>query len=170
MKTVVTWIHVQAGKDGDAIFGFPERMPLPRTASENHFELTTYDYLNALQSTSEGSFRMFSHRPEGKFFPNTSVEGKSMPGERDIRLIGLLRATLGFVDGLRDIGVEGEIAVRLDRAGARRLLDVVDARGGYSVRLAGLTFEWPRHEPLEALAANDNAGVPALEDETPASR
>ncbi len=93
-----------------------------------------------------------------------------MPGERDIRLIGLLRATLGFVDGLRDIGVEGEIAVRLDRAGARRLLDVVDARGGYSVRLAGLTFEWPRHDPLEALIANDNDGVPTLEDETPASR
>jgi hypothetical protein len=113
---------------------------------------------------------MFSHKPDGKFFLNTAVEGKSMPGERDIRLIGLLRATLGFVDGLRDIGVEGEIAVRLDRAGARRLLDVVDARRGYPVRLAGLTFEWPKHEPLEALAANDNHGGPPLEDETPASR
>jgi hypothetical protein len=170
MKTVVISIHVQAGNDGDAIFGVPERKPLPRTVSENHFQLTTYDYPNSLQSTSGGSFRMFSQRPHGKFFLNTAVEGKSMPGECDIRLIGLLRATLGFVDGLRDIGVEGEIAVRLDRTGARRLLDVVDARGVYPVRLAGLTIEWPRHEPLEALAANDNAHVPALEDETPASR
>lgn len=113
---------------------------------------------------------MFSQRPDSKFFLNTAVKGKSMPVERDFRLIGLLRATLGFVDGLRDIGVEGEIAVRLDRAGARRLLDVVDARGGNSVRLAGLTFEWPKGEPLEALAANDNDGAPTLEDEAPASR
>ena len=93
-----------------------------------------------------------------------------MPGERDIRLIGLLRATLGFVDELRDIGVAGDIAVRLDRAGARRLLDVVDARGGCPVQIAGLTFEWPNSEPLEAQAANDNDGVPTLEGETPASR
>lgn len=49
---------------------------------------------------------MFSRKQDGKFFLNTAVEGKNMPGERDIRLIGLLRATLGFVDGLRDIGVE----------------------------------------------------------------
>jgi hypothetical protein len=170
MKTVVISIHVQGGNDGDAIFAFPERKPLPRTVSENHFELTTYDYLNTLQSTAEGSFRMFSQRPHGKFFLNTAVEGKIMPGERDIRLIGLLRATLGFVDELRDIGVAGDIAVRLDRAGARRLLDVVDARGGCPVQIAGLTFEWPNSEPLEAQAANDNDGVPTLEGETPASR
>ncbi len=113
---------------------------------------------------------MFSQQPDSKFFLNTAVKGKSMPGERDIRLIGLLRATLGFVDGLRDIGVEGEIAVRLDRTGARRLLDVVDARGGYPVRIAGLTFEWPKSEPLEVWAANDNDRAPAQEDEAPASR
>ena len=51
-----------------------------------------------------------------------------MSGELDPRLIGLLRASLGFVDALRDIGVEGEIAVRIDRDGARRLVQLVDVR------------------------------------------
>ena len=51
-----------------------------------------------------------------------------MSGELDPRLIGLLRASLGFIDALRDIGVEGDIAVKLDRDGARRLVQVVDVR------------------------------------------
>jgi hypothetical protein len=111
---------------------------------------------------------MFSKGPDGKFFLNTAAEGKSMAGELDPRLIGLLRASLGFVDALRDIGVAGEIAVRLDREGARHLLQVVGTRGRAGTRLAGLAFEWPKEEPVEAFAENDNIGLVLAEDETPA--
>lgn len=111
---------------------------------------------------------MFSVRQDGKFFLNTTVEGKTMDGELDPRLIGLLRASLGFVDALRDIGVQGEIAVRLERDDARQLLSVVDVRGKSSVRVAGITFEWPKADPVEAFAENDNDGLSELDDETPA--
>lgn len=93
-----------------------------------------------------------------------------MSGELDPRLIGLLRASLGFVDALRDIGVEGEIAVRIDRDGARRLVQLVDVRdrGRHGVNIAGLQFEWPKTDPVEAFAENDNSSLGPLEDETPA--
>lgn len=93
-----------------------------------------------------------------------------MAGELDPRLIGLLRASLGFVDALRDIGVDGEITVRLDRDGARRLVQVVDAgdRGRHGVNIAGMRFEWPRTDAVEAFAENDNTLLGSLEDETPA--
>lgn len=93
-----------------------------------------------------------------------------MAGELDPRLIGLLKASLGFVDALRDIGVEGEIAVRLDRDGARQLVNLVDVRdrGRNGVRIAGLRFEWPKTDPVEAFAENDNSTALVLEDETPA--
>jgi hypothetical protein len=91
-----------------------------------------------------------------------------MAGELDSRLIGLLKASLGLVDALRDIGVQGEIAVRLDRDDARQLLNVVDIRGTTEARLAGLTFEWPKADPVEAFAENDNDGLPLAGDETPA--
>ena len=91
-----------------------------------------------------------------------------MAGELDPRLIGLLKASLGLVDALRDIGVQGEIAVRLDRDDARQLLNVVDIRGTSTSRLAGLTFEWPKADPVEAFAENDNDGLSLAEDETPA--
>ncbi|WP_146256138.1 hypothetical protein [Aestuariivirga litoralis] len=113
---------------------------------------------------------MFSVVGDGKFFLNTATEGFDMAGELDPRLIGLLRASLGFIDALRDIGVEGEIAVRLDRDGARRLVNVVDVkdRGRHGVNIAGLRFEWPKTDPVEAFAENDNDGALPLEDETPA--
>lgn len=91
-----------------------------------------------------------------------------MAGELDPRLIGLLKASLGFVDALRDIGVAGEVTVRLDRDGARRLREIVDSRGRPGVRMAGLAFEWPHAEPAQAFAENDNSGL-AHEGETPAA-
>ena len=93
-----------------------------------------------------------------------------MSGQLDPRLIGLLRASLGFIDALRDIGVEGEIAVRLDRDGARQLVNLVDVRdrGRNGVNIAGLRFEWPKTDPVEAFAENDNNTVLMLDDETPA--
>jgi len=93
-----------------------------------------------------------------------------MADELDPRLIALLRASLGFVDALRDIGVEGEIAVRLDRDGARRLVQVVDARdrGRHGVNIAGLRFEWPKTDAVEAFAENDNITLGLLDEETPA--
>lgn len=113
---------------------------------------------------------MFSVVADGKFFLNTAVEGKSMAGELDPRLIGLLRASLGFVDALRDIGVQGEISVRLDRDGARSLVNVIDTenRGRHGISIAGLRFEWPKTDPVEAFAENDNIGGLPLEDDTPA--
>ena len=90
-----------------------------------------------------------------------------MAPELDPRLIGLLRASLGMMDALRDIGVEGEIAVRLDWDGARRLREVVAAKAP-GMRLAGLTFEWPKAEPVQAFAENDNSGLSLSEGETPA--
>lgn len=53
MKTVVMSIHVQAANAGHGIFRFPARLSLPRSVAENHFGLTTYDYPNVVQSTSE---------------------------------------------------------------------------------------------------------------------
>ena len=91
-----------------------------------------------------------------------------MSGELDPRLIALLRASLGFVDALRDIGIQGEIAVRLERDDARQLLNVVDVRGKAGARLAGITFEWPKADPVEAFAENDNNGLALTEDDTPA--
>lgn len=93
-----------------------------------------------------------------------------MSDQLDPRLIGLLKASLGFIDALRDIGVQGEIAVRLDRDGARSLVNVVDVRdrGRNGVNIAGLRFEWPKTDPVEAFAENDNDGSIGLGDETPA--
>ena len=93
-----------------------------------------------------------------------------MAAELDHRLIGLVRAALGFVDALRDVGVEGEIAVRLDRDGARQLVKVVDVRdrGRNGVNIAGLCFEWPKTDQVEAFAENDNDIALVMEDETPA--
>ncbi|MCA3556030.1 hypothetical protein [Aestuariivirga sp.] len=94
-----------------------------------------------------------------------------MSGELDARLAGLLKASLGFVDALRDIGVEGDIAVRIDRDGARQLVNVIDVcdRGRNGVNIAGLRFEWPRTDAVEAFAENDNDGaLPLVNDETPA--
>ena len=39
-----------------------------------------------------------------------------MAGELDVRLIGLLKATLGLVDALHDMGGAQRVAVKLDRA------------------------------------------------------
>ena len=113
---------------------------------------------------------MFSVRPDSKFFLNTAAEGKTMAGELDPRLTTLLRASLGLVDALRDIGAQGEIAVRLTRDDARQLLNVVDIRGAGGARLAGLTFEWPKVDPVEAFAENDNDGLALVDDESPAHK
>lgn len=120
-----------------------------------------------MKSTADGSFRMFSVVGDGKFFLNTASEGLNMAGELDPRLIGLLRASLAMMDALRDIGVQGEVAVRLDWDGAHCLREVVEAKTN-GLRLAGLTFEWPKVEPVEAFAENDNGGLALIEDETPA--
>lgn len=95
-----------------------------------------------------------------------------MAGELDPRLIGLVRAALGFVDALREVGVEGEIAVRLDRDGARQLVKVVDVRdrGRHGIGIAGLRFEWPKTDPVEPFADNDNDIALAREGETPAQK
>lgn len=92
-----------------------------------------------------------------------------MAADIDPRLIALLRASLDFVDALRDLGIEGGIGVRLDRVGGERLMQIVDARGGTSVGVAGLDFEWPKALLPEALATNDN-DARTLGDGTPALR
>ncbi|MFO1130924.1 MAG: hypothetical protein U1E16_02750 [Hyphomicrobiales bacterium] len=92
-----------------------------------------------------------------------------MAADMDPRLIGLLRASLEFVDALRDIGVTGEIGVLLDRDGGARLTELVEVRGATNARIAGLAFEWPKAVPQRALVANDNAAL-AVGDESPALR
>lgn len=92
-----------------------------------------------------------------------------MAADMDPRLIGLLRASLDFVDALRDIGVAGEIGVVLEREGGARLSELVEVRGGTSARIAGLAFEWPKAPPRQALVANDNDAL-AVGDGTPALR
>ena len=84
-----------------------------------------------------------------------------MPGEVDARLIGMLQASLGLADSLRDAGSTGEITVRLGREDGLMLLKLVagandaDAeafsqRGrparnrAHSLRISNLTFEWPQ--------------------------
>lgn len=90
------------------------------------------------------------------------------PGDMDPRLIGLLKASLGLVDALRDIGVVGDITVMLDRDGASGLQALVDDRGRSSISLAGLRFEWPKTDPVQAFAENDNGGTLGFEEESPA--
>jgi len=92
-----------------------------------------------------------------------------MAADIDPRLIALLRASLDFVDALRDLGIAGGIGVRLDRAGGERLMQIVEARGGTSVGVAGLAFEWPKALLSAALAANDN-DARAIDGGTPALR
>jgi len=82
-----------------------------------------------------------------------------MAGELDPTLVNLLRATLGLVDALHDIGAERRVAVRLDRAAGLRLRQLAGARAGNSVALAGITFEWPKALDLETLAVNDNDSI-----------
>lgn len=115
-----------------------------------------------------------------------------MPSDVDPRLVKLLRASLGFADALRDAGVEGEIAVRLARAGGLRVLTVVAGSGDptaeefsqrnqpvgqehHSLPVAGLSFQWPKHDWTRTLRpVNDNGTAPparyGFEEETPALR
>lgn len=92
----------------------------------------------------------------------TAAEGDSMAEELDPNLVSLLKAALGLVDALRDIGAERRVAVRLDRAAGLRLRQLAGARAGNSVALAGITFEWPKALNLETLAANDNDSIDCL--------
>jgi len=115
-----------------------------------------------------------------------------MPGEIDPRLVGLLKASLGLADVLRDMGAGGALDLRLDREGGLALLDLVagersaeaeafsqrnrrNSEGLNSLAVGGLTFRWPQRS-IVAKAANDNASAPTaalafgFEEETPALR
>lgn len=92
-----------------------------------------------------------------------------MAAELDPRLIGLLRASLDLVDALRDIGVAGEIGVRLDAEAGARISQLVDASDN-RCNLAGLVFGWPKPVLERALAANDNIREMTRGGETPARR
>jgi len=110
----------------------------------------------------------------------------------DPRLVRLLKASLGLVDALRDSGVAGDIAVRLNREGGLSVLKLVagsDAAGAEafsqrnrpvshevnSLAVAGLTFHWPRQDRrLDFVPVNDNGSTAAIarafEEDTPALR
>jgi hypothetical protein len=85
----------------------------------------------------------------------------AMSGEVDPRLIGVLKSVLALVDQMRDAGVEGDLRLRLGREDGLRLLELAagtsDAAaeewsqrgqprqfGRNSLKMAGLTFEWPQ--------------------------
>jgi hypothetical protein len=130
-----------------------------------------------------------------------------MPGEVDSRLIGLLQGVLALGDSLRDAGAAGDITVRLGREDGLTVLKLVsgvnDAQaeaasqrgrprrhGVHSLKLASLTFEWPKADaarrrpeasrmfstaPLAVgPAANENSPEPlrfyGFEEESPALR
>jgi len=112
-----------------------------------------------------------------------------MRSDVDQRLVRLLKASLGLADALRDSGVAGEIAVKIDRAGGLNVLQLVAGSGDpaaeafsqrnrpvshevNSLAVAGLTFQWPRHNPAIAmLPVNDNGtSVAHYDEETPALR
>lgn len=84
-----------------------------------------------------------------------------MSGEVDPRLINLLQGVLALSDSLRDAGTEGSITIRLGREDGLTILKLVsgvnDAEaeaasqrgrprryGVNSLKLASLTFEWPK--------------------------
>lgn len=94
-----------------------------------------------------------------------------MPGEVDPRLLGLLQGVMGLADALRDAGSSGDVSVRLGRPDGLLLLQLVaganDAEaeswsqrgrprgsGFCSLKIAGVTFEWP-----EATASAAPAGA-----------
>lgn len=79
-----------------------------------------------------------------------------LPGELDPRLINLLKASLGLVDALRDIGSGRDVEVRLDRAGGLLLRQFAGPRAGNRIEMAGLAFSWPAAVDMETWAANDN--------------
>jgi hypothetical protein len=86
-----------------------------------------------------------------------------MPGEVEPRLIGLLQASIAFMDALRDLGLEKGVRVDLDREDGLRILELVaggrhasaeswsqlgnPARQGLnSLNVAGVSFQWPTAE------------------------
>jgi hypothetical protein len=130
-----------------------------------------------------------------------------MPGDVDPRLIGLLQGVLGLADSLSDAGAVGDITVRLGRDDGLALLKLVagsnDAEaeaasqhrrprrhGVNTLKLASLTFEWPRADaarrrpqasrmfsaapPVIGPPSNENSPEQlrfyAFEEETPALR
>ena len=91
--------------------------------------------------------------------------------EVDARLIGLLQASLGLADSLRDAGTTGDITVRLGREDGLLLLKLVSGandaeaeafsqrgrpprHGAYSLRISTLTFEWPADQAGTARPAS----------------
>lgn len=92
-----------------------------------------------------------------------------MAGELDPCLVGLLKAALGLVDALHDMGAERGVAVKLDRAAGLKVRQLAGARAGNSIKLAGVTFEWPKAMDLQASAANENDIMGRL-DGTPLRR
>lgn len=115
-----------------------------------------------------------------------------MRHEVDVRLVRLLRASLGLADALRDIGVNGDISVKLNRESGLSVLQLVSgsqeagaeafsqrnrpvSHEANSLAVAGLTFNWPkRGRTVEMRPCNDNGTAPVLthffEEEAPAHR
>ena len=104
-----------------------------------------------------------------------------MPGEVEPRLMNVLQGSMGLADALRDLGATGDLTVRLTRQDGLLLLEIVTGvrdpsavawsergrapkRGLHSLKVAGITFEWPVEAdarlPAGDEAANDNIAMP----------
>lgn len=112
----------------------------------------------------------------------------------DPHLVGVLRASMALTDALRDLGAREAVSVRLSREDGLALLRLVagashteaeiwsqqgrPVRAGFhSLKISGLTFEWPSAVLTGHAAANDNLRIvsPAQraygqEDDAPALR
>lgn len=99
-----------------------------------------------------------------------------MAGDVDAGLVSFLQSMFGFADTMRDLGVSGGVAIRLNRESGLKLLQLVAGsrdpaaeaqsqrnrpwqQGVNSLNVAGLTFEWPKApgSVFVPLPANDNS-------------
>ncbi|MFN4142940.1 MAG: hypothetical protein ACK4HL_13955 [Aestuariivirga sp.] len=112
-------------------------------------------------------------------------------------MMNVLQGSMGLADALRDVGATGDLIVRLGRQDGLLLLEIVTGLrdpsaevwsqrgralkpGVHSLKVAGITFEWPAEAeagiPAGDEAANDNSprplrvGMRGSDGETPALR
>jgi hypothetical protein len=91
----------------------------------------------------------------------------------DPALVAVLRAAMQLADAMRDIGAKDEMTLRLSREDGLALLRLVAGAnhaqaeafsqrgqpqrpGVSSLKVAGLTFEWPSDALAGTMVANDN--------------
>lgn len=83
-----------------------------------------------------------------------------MPGDVEPEFVGLLQASIAFMDALRDLGLDKSVTVNLDREDGLRIFELVagvrhasaeawsqlgnSVRPGHSsLKVAGVTYQWP---------------------------